>query len=51
MCPICDTFCDFYRLNDTCTHARVTYLVDNPSTLFFAIFMSFWGELLIAPWA
>ncbi|XP_037087083.1 anoctamin-1-like [Pollicipes pollicipes] len=50
MCPICDVFCEFYRLNDTCTHARVTYLVDNPSTLFFAIFMSFWAALFLEMW-
>ena len=48
MCPICDVFCDYWRLNETCVHSRVTYLIDNPSTLFFAIFMSFWGESVTA---
>jgi hypothetical protein len=45
MCPICDYWCDYWNLRDTCFHARVTYLFDNPSTVFFAIFMSFWGKI------
>ncbi|KAF2351380.1 Anoctamin dimerization domain [Trinorchestia longiramus] len=44
MCPLCDTFCGYWNLNDTCFHAKFTYLVDNPATVFFAVFMSFWGE-------
>ncbi|KAF0291689.1 Anoctamin-1 [Amphibalanus amphitrite] len=48
MCPICDVFCGYWRLNETCVHSRVTYLIDNPSTLFFAIFMSFWGKRAFA---
>lgn len=30
-------------LSETCFHARVTYLFDNPATVFFAVFMSLWG--------
>ncbi|XP_043234767.1 anoctamin-1-like isoform X3 [Amphibalanus amphitrite] len=50
MCPICDVFCGYWRLNETCVHSRVTYLIDNPSTLFFAIFMSFWAALFLEFW-
>ncbi|XP_043188652.1 anoctamin-1-like [Amphibalanus amphitrite] len=50
MCPICDVFCDFYRLNETCVYAKFTYIVDNPSTIFFAIFMSFWAALFLELW-
>ena len=43
MCPLCDT-CEYWNLADTCDYARVAYLFDNPFTVFFAFFMSFWGE-------
>lgn len=45
MCPLCDHFCDYWDLKETCLHSRITYLFDNPSTVFFSIFMSLWGML------
>jgi len=48
MCPTCDYFCDYWKLEETCLHAKVTYLFDNSTTVFFAIFMSFWGKLSLA---
>lgn len=42
MCPLCDHFCDYWDL--TCRHIQTLYLFDNPTTVFFAIFMSFWGK-------
>ncbi|CAG0884101.1 unnamed protein product [Darwinula stevensoni] len=50
MCPICDHLCDFWHLEETCLHARITYLFDNPATLFFAIFMSFWSAMFLEFW-
>lgn len=50
MCPLCDHHCDFWKLNSTCSEARITSLVDNPSTVFFAIFMSFWAALFLEFW-
>lgn len=44
MCPLCDHWCGYYDLQETCMHARITYLFDNGTTVFFAIFMSFWGK-------
>ena len=44
MCPLCD-FCAYWNLGNTCFHARVTYLFDNVSTVFFTVFMSLWGKL------
>ncbi|PSN51330.1 hypothetical protein C0J52_15729 [Blattella germanica] len=49
MCPICD-WCGYWKLGDTCVHSRVIYLVDNPSTVFFAIVMSFWAALFLELW-
>lgn len=50
MCPLCDYFCDYWDLRDTCTQSRITYLFDNPTTVFFAIFMSFWAACFLELW-
>ncbi|GFS49685.1 anoctamin-1 [Trichonephila inaurata madagascariensis] len=42
MCPRCDKECHYWVLNESCKAAKVTYLVDNAATVFFAIFMSLW---------
>jgi len=44
LCPLCDKACSYQRLSESCLFSRLTYLFDNPSTVFFAIFMSFWGR-------
>lgn len=43
MCPLCD-YCQYWDLKQTCLHTKAIYLIDNPTTVFFSIFMSFWGE-------
>lgn len=50
MCPLCDYFCGYWNLKETCLHARITYLFDNPSTVFFSIFMSLWATLFLELW-
>lgn len=50
MCPLCDHWCDYWDLKETCFHAKVTYLFDNSTTVFFAIFMSFWATLFLELW-
>ncbi|XP_052128356.1 anoctamin-1 [Frankliniella occidentalis] len=50
MCPLCDFFCDYWELQETCLHARVTYLFDNGTTVFFAIVMSFWAATFLELW-
>lgn len=47
MCPLCDKFCDIWKLDGFCFHAKFTYLVDNPSTIFFTAFMSLWGKFVV----
>lgn len=37
-------------LNETCVQAQVTSLCDNPVTVFFAVFMSFWAALFLEHW-
>lgn len=50
MCPLCDHWCSYWDLKETCVHARITYLFDNATTVFFAIFMSFWATLFLELW-
>ncbi|KAK6634066.1 hypothetical protein RUM44_004674 [Polyplax serrata] len=50
MCPLCDFFCDYWDLSETCLHARVTYLIDNPVTVVFAVLMSFWAAMFLELW-
>lgn len=44
LCPLCDRACGYRKLGDSCLFSRLSYLFDNPATVFFAIFMSFWGK-------
>ncbi|XP_058800910.1 anoctamin-4 isoform X2 [Phymastichus coffea] len=50
LCPLCDKACPYTKLGDSCLFARLTYLFDNPSTVFFAIFMSFWATTFLEMW-
>ncbi|XP_068084479.1 anoctamin-1 isoform X2 [Anabrus simplex] len=50
MCPLCDKRCDYWQLYETCGYARISYLFDNPFTVFFAVFMSFWATLFLELW-
>lgn len=49
MCPLC-SYCNFWSLKETCFYAKISYLIDNPSTVFFAVFMSFWATLFLELW-
>ncbi|KAM8923376.1 anoctamin-5 isoform 1-T1 [Lycaon pictus] len=50
MCPLCDLVCDYWRLNTTCLASKISYLFDNESTVFFAIFMGIWVTLFLEFW-
>nr|XP_022905262.1 anoctamin-4-like [Onthophagus taurus] len=50
LCPMCDKACRYQKLQDSCKFARLTYLFDNPATVFFAIFMSLWATLFLELW-
>ena len=43
MCPLCED-CNYWELKDICFYKRIAYLFDHPGTVFYAIFMSFWGK-------
>ncbi|XP_053674951.1 anoctamin-5 [Anopheles nili] len=50
LCPLCDRACSYQQLHESCFFAQLTYLFDNPSTVFFAIFMSFWATTFLELW-
>lgn len=50
LCPLCDRACSYQKLSESCLFAKMTYLFDNPSTVFFAIFMSFWATSFLELW-
>ncbi|XP_076257406.1 anoctamin-1-like isoform X2 [Rhynchophorus ferrugineus] len=50
MCPLCDKYCDYWKLSDSCTYSKIQHLIDNPATIFFAVFMSLWGALYLELW-
>ncbi|XP_016889956.1 anoctamin-4-like isoform X1 [Cynoglossus semilaevis] len=50
MCPICDQYCPYLRLSDSCVYAKVTYLFDNGATVFFAVFMAVWATVFLEFW-
>ncbi|KAL5010330.1 hypothetical protein ScPMuIL_012635 [Solemya velum] len=50
MCPLCDVQCPYWKLNESCSHAKASRIFDNGATVFFAIFMSLWGTLFLEFW-
>ncbi|XP_070153480.1 anoctamin-4 isoform X2 [Polyergus mexicanus] len=50
LCPLCDKVCTYQKLGDSCIFSKLTYLFDNPATVFFAIFMSFWATTFLELW-
>ncbi|XP_071550215.1 anoctamin-5 isoform X3 [Panulirus ornatus] len=50
MCPLCDKLCDFWKLSTSCLNSRITFLFDNPATVFFSIAMSFWATMFLELW-
>ncbi|KAJ8950967.1 hypothetical protein NQ318_006351 [Aromia moschata] len=50
MCPRCDKYCDYWNLNESCMYSKIQHFIDNPATIFFAVFMSFWSTLYLELW-
>ncbi|XP_065070348.1 anoctamin-4-like isoform X1 [Rhopilema esculentum] len=51
MCPRCDVSkCPVWNLSDSCKYSMVAYVLDNPFTVVFAIFMSFWATCFLEFW-
>ncbi|XP_038663481.1 anoctamin-9-like [Scyliorhinus canicula] len=50
MCPLCDNHCQYWRLNETCSYAKVTQLFDHEVTVFFAMLMAIWATIFLEVW-
>ncbi|VDK42122.1 unnamed protein product [Anisakis simplex] len=50
MCPSCDKWCDYKRLNSSCFYSKLSYIFDNISTVLFAILMSVGATLFVEGW-
>ncbi|GJQ85110.1 hypothetical protein Trydic_g20242 [Trypoxylus dichotomus] len=52
MCPYCEHYslCPFTPLKDACSYSRLGFLLDNPSTVFFSMFMSLWATYFMTMW-
>ncbi|XP_065557392.1 anoctamin-5-like [Artemia franciscana] len=50
MCPLCDQVCPYWKLGDSCLFSKISYTFDNPATVVFAVFMSFWATILLELW-
>ncbi|CAF0799103.1 unnamed protein product [Brachionus calyciflorus] len=52
MCPLCsdEALCQTWKLGESCFYSKISQLVDNPSTVFFSIFMSIWTVLFTEFW-
>ncbi|XP_043246594.1 anoctamin-5-like isoform X2 [Amphibalanus amphitrite] len=50
MCPLCHKLCEYTNLSESCFFSEVTYLFDNPATVFFSIFMAFWATMFLEFW-
>ncbi|XP_078270901.1 anoctamin-9-like [Rhinoraja longicauda] len=50
MCPLCDQHCEYWRLNETCSYAKVTQLFDHEVTVLFAMFMAIWATVFLEVW-
>lgn len=52
MCPPCDESagCSYYHLSEACMYTTASYLFDQPGTVFFAVFVSFWAVTFLEYW-
>ncbi|XP_008286030.1 anoctamin-1 isoform X2 [Stegastes partitus] len=50
MCPLCDRVCSYWKLSTACGTARASHLFDNPTTVFFSIFMALWAAMFMEHW-
>ncbi|VDM96708.1 unnamed protein product [Thelazia callipaeda] len=50
LCPTCDKYCDYTRLNSSCIYSKLSYVFDNTSTVVFAALMSIFATLFLEGW-
>nr|XP_023016297.1 anoctamin-6-like [Leptinotarsa decemlineata] len=52
ICPVCpsEEWCSFNSIKFHCTMMKIAYVLENPVTLVYSIFMSFWGIIFMVLW-
>ena len=51
MCPLCDEkYCKVWKLQESCTYSKFTYLIDNPATVVYSLLMAVWTVLFMDFW-
>ncbi|RWS23006.1 anoctamin-1-like protein, partial [Leptotrombidium deliense] len=51
MCPLCVMpTCKFWNISRSCKYSKMSYVFDNPATVFFAVFMSIWSTVYLEMW-
>lgn len=50
LCPTCDKYCDYTRLNSSCMYSKLSYVFDNTSTVIFSAIMSIFATLFLEGW-
>lgn len=50
ICPVCDVWCDFTRLSQSCFYSKIAYVFDNFGTVIFGALVSIWGTLFLEGW-
>lgn len=50
MCPLCNKYCGYWNLSNTCLYSKLTYMFDNDSTVIYAVLMSLWTILFLEQW-
>ncbi|XP_019638132.1 PREDICTED: anoctamin-4-like [Branchiostoma belcheri] len=50
MCPLCDQRCRYWSLANQCRYSQASHVIDNPATVFFAIFMALWATMFLEFW-
>lgn len=49
MCPKCDG-CDYWSLIEACKYSKISYAIDNHTTVVFAMFVSIWSVVFMQLW-
>ncbi|RDD44260.1 Anoctamin-7 [Trichoplax sp. H2] len=52
MCPRCPVKagCKYWNLSNACGKTKLAYIVDNPSTVFYSVFICFWAVFFLEFW-
>lgn len=47
ICPICNTYCDFTRLSQSCLYSKIAYIFDNFGAVLYGAVVAIWATLFL----